>query len=434
MDDSNTTPTADAADDTSGGDQTPGAQPSTTSLTETTRALTQSIDTVKQLLAAGLLDAKALGIDTPTVAAPAPQGQAGRDAARQGSLPDWFLVPGEPITVRDLMEKTRRGLKPETARAYGSYLDFLANGWTTCEPDQAPETHYAGIGDRWAHQVLPSDLEEALRFVELRARQAGARRAAIREAVGRAALPATGVGARYNAVGAWRRAFEVAVKDRHLASQFNPAKDVKKPRRLTGTRRPLTQTQIEEFWAVVRNTGNDPDLDELLCLTVIISGARREGLFNLTIGGIDLEECTIRLDEKFDKVVDQPVPDWFAHELYDFAVSRGASGRSDAVFRTLPRPGATGRPVTDRRLDNIFQRLQSVLRWADRQQVTAHTLRHHAIALVERSSSRAVAIRFARHEPEDTNTLYGRASAKEVAQAVIRLHGGDHPWLHRDDT
>jgi hypothetical protein len=282
--------------------------------TSATRALIDSVDTVKQLLAAGLLDPATLGIapndgHSAGGAGETVEGTAQSDAARQGSLPTWFLVPGEPITVRDLMAKTRRGLKPETARAYGTYLDFLADGWSTTEPGHAPVQRYAGLGDRWAHEVLPSDLEEALRFVEQRALESGARRAAARESVGRTPIASTGVGACYNAVGAWRRAFEVAVKDRHLARQFNPAKDVKKPRRITGKRRPMTQPQTDEFWAVVCNTGNDPELDELICLTIIVGGTRREGLFNLTLGGLDMAECTIRLDEKFDKVVDQPVPD-----------------------------------------------------------------------------------------------------------------------------
>lgn len=181
------------------------------------------------------------------------------------------------------------------------------------------------------------------------------------------------------------------------------------------------------------NSGNDPELDELLCLTVIVAGARREGLFNLTLGGLDRQECTIRLDEKFDKVVDQPVPDWLIDRLHRFAISRGATRLSDPVFRSRRLRRAPGAPVTDRRLDNIFQRVQSMLPWADKNQVTAHTLRHHAIALIERSSFKAVSLKFARHEPEDTNDLYGRASAKEVAQAVVRVHGGDHPWLHGDD-
>ena len=191
---------------------------------------------------------------------------------------------------------------------------------------------------------------------------------------------------------------------------------------------------MNDFWSIVRSTGNDPELDWMICQTILISGARREGLLNLTLGWIDRDQCTIKLDEKFDKKVDQPVPDWFVHMLHDFAASRGATHPNDKVFRQLKSAdGSPGRPITSRRLDNLFQRVQSLLAWADRDQITAHTLRHHAIGLVERHAGRQVASAFARHEPEDTSGLYGRASREEVAQAVINIHGGRHPWAGSDD-
>jgi integrase len=187
---------------------------------------------------------------------------------------------------------------------------------------------------------------------------------------------------------------------------------------------------MEDFWAVVKGTGNDPELDELVCQTILITGARREGLTNLVLRGIDRDECTVRLDEKFGKIVDQPVPDWFVERLWAFAVARGASKPTDQVFRLGPRrDGTMGKPITSRRLDNVFQRVQSMLAWADKQQVTAHTLRHHAIELVERHAGKQVPAGFARHEPGDTSGLYGRASREEVARAVVDLHGGHHPWL-----
>jgi integrase len=282
--------------------------------------------------------------------------------------------------------------------------------------------------------VLPSQLEELLAFVKRRALVHGARRAAGRHSVGRAVRESDGVGACYNAVGAWRHVFEVAVKDRHLARQFNPAQEIKKPKRSTGKRRPLKAEQINELWPIVRSTGNDPELDWMLCQTILITGARREGLLNLTLGWIDREQCTVKLDEKFDKKVDQPAPDWFVHLLHEFAVARGASHPDDQVFRLLPDPdGNPGTPITSRRLDGLFQRVQSLLAWADRDQITAHTLRHHAVAMVERHAGRQVAMAFARHEPEDTTGLYGRASREEVALAVVDLHGGTHPWTTTDE-
>lgn len=374
-------------------------------------AVAQAVQTVRDLMRAGLLDPAALGLSP---------------AGEQGSRP---LVPGDRIRLRDLVVKTLRGLEGSSSRrTYETYLTFLAEGWPAAAPPE--EKLYPGLGDRWADEVLASDLEQALGWVERRAVLSAAWRAERREAAKRAVHTSGGAGARYNAVSAWRRLFSTAVKDRHLAKEMNPALDVAKPRRSYGSRRPLKDEQMQQFWELVGGTGDDPELDVMLCQTILISGARREGLFNLTLGGIDLEECTVRLDEKFGKVVDQPVPDWFARELHAFALSRGAHKATDAVFRTRPRNGRPPRPATARRLDYIFQRLQAAYAWADRAQVSAHVLRHHAIALVERQSKKAVSLAFARHEPEDTNDRYGRASAKEVAQAVVALHGGTHPLLH----
>ena len=381
-------------------------------------AMREAMDYVKAMLDSGLIDASSLGLTTIVEQpATAPLREA--------------LVPGTPITVRDLVAKARVGLKESTHRTYGSYMKLLVEGYT----DSLDKTlTHPGLGDEWAHEVLPSELEKMLAFVRRRALVHAERRAESRHDVGRAVRDSNGDGACYNAVGAWRRVFEVAVKDRHLAKQFNPAQEVKKPRRSTGNRRPLKYDQMNEFWSTVRSTGNDPELDWMICQTILISGARREGLLNLTLGWIDRDECTLKLDEKFDKKVDQPVPDWFAQLLHDFAVSRGAKHRNDQVFRLVQRAdGSPGRPITSRRLDGLFQRVQSLLAWADRDQVTAHTLRHHAIGLVERHAGKQVSSAFARHDPEDTSSLYGRASREEVAQAVIQIHGGHHPWAEKHD-
>ena len=44
---------------------------------------------------------------------------------------------------------------------------------------------------------------------------------------------------------------------------------------------------------------------------------------------------------------------------------------------------------------------------------------------------KAVSTRFARHELGDTNEQYSKASELEMAAVVVRLYGGDPPWLHR---
>ncbi|MCF6744888.1 hypothetical protein E9529_11465 [Blastococcus sp. KM273128] len=98
-------------------------------------------------------------------------------------------------------------------------------------------------------------------------------------------------------MGAWRRMFKVAVKDRHLAKAFDPSQEISKPKRSDGTRMAFEQFQLDDVWAVATGTGDDPVLDEHVLETILIAGARQEGILNLTLGGLDHVECTIRLDE-----------------------------------------------------------------------------------------------------------------------------------------
>jgi integrase len=150
----------------------------------------------------------------------------------------------------------------------------------------------------------------------------------------------------------------------------------------------------------------------MVCETILVSAARVEGLLNLTIRGIDLEECVLWLDEKNDKLVPQPVPDWFAAKLMQFARSRGAVDKDDPVFLKRPRGRRPAAPITQRRMDNnLFGRLQAAYEWADTDQVTAHVLRHHAITVVERLAGKAVARAYARTPPATSTTSTPRPAA-----------------------
>lgn len=252
-------------------------------------------------------------------------------------------------------------------------------------------------------------------------------------AAGRVIRRASGDGARYNAIGAWRCLFEVAIRDRHLAEGMNPASKFKRPKREKGgSRMALECEHYDQMVALLSSTGDDPELDELILRFLDITGARQEGVLNLRIEDIDPTECTVRLREKFGTDIDQPVPDWFVQELLAFAQRRGAVLRGDSVFRKRVGPGLY-KPIGRRRFNYVFcDRLQSSYEWADKMQVTAHTLRHHAITKVQRHAGSAVSTAFARHAIVETNDIYTEASQKEVAKAVVDLHGGDHPWLHRE--
>ena len=370
---------------------------------------------VKQMLASGALTAEAIGLG----GTPPPVVVGARGA-------------GERIKVAALAKLALASCTKNTARTYGSYMRLLAYGEPTVTgPDGQP---YKGIGTLWSDEVLPSHLEAALKVVWARAKAGGEDRADRRESKGRVVRESDGSGAAYNAVGAWRKMFTVAVNERHLAEGFNPALKVKKPQRQPGRRLAIKEEHLREMLEFFGSTGDDPELDLMICRFILITGARQEGLLNLKFGGLDQDECTVRLDEKFGKVVHQPVPDWFMAELRAFALARGANRRKDRVF--VKRLASGGfRPITPRRFNSLFgDRLQALCPWADKTQTTAHTLRHHAVTVIERATSRAVATAFARHKPEGTNGIYTVASREEVAEAVVLVYGGDHPWLHGTDA
>jgi len=370
---------------------------------------------VKLMLASGALTAEAIGLGGGTPSAVV--------VGARGS--------GKRVKVAELATRALAGCSKNTARTYGSYMRLLARGEpTVAGPDGEP---YRGIGGMWADEVLPSHLKVALKVVWVRAKAGGEDRADRRESKGRVVRDTNGSGAAYNAVGAWRNMFTFAINERNLAEGFNPALKVEKPDRQPGRRLAIREELLRELLEHFGSTGDDPQLDLMICRFILITGARQEGLLNLRFGGLDPDECTVRLDEKFGKVVFQPVPDWFLAELQAFALARGSSQRKDPVFvKRLASGGFT--PITRRRFNSMFcDRLQAACPWADKAQVTAHTLRHHAVTVIERATSRAVATAFGRHKPEGTNGIYTVATREEVAEAVVLVYGGDHPWLHRSD-
>jgi len=97
------------------------------------------------------------------------------------------------------------------------------------------------------------------------------------------------------------------------------------------------------------------------------------------------------------------------------------------VFWYRARGSQPCRPLTGRRYDTLFQRVQATLPWADQVAFTAHGLRHTAGTLVERLAGTQVARRFLGHADRTVTDTYTDASEAEVAAAVARLTGQPHP-------
>ncbi|MGJ3227106.1 tyrosine-type recombinase/integrase [Micromonospora aurantiaca (nom. illeg.)] len=234
-------------------------------------------------------------------------------------------------------------------------------------------------------------------------------------------------------ISALRCLYSFAVADGLISEADNPAKRVPKPRRLASTRRALSEEQLSQVIRVAAATGDDPDLDLLLLRLHIETACRRGGALSLCRLDLDSNQCMVQLHEKGDTVRWQPVSPTLARRLAEHADERGASQLHDQVLRYR-----SGRPITSRRYDYLWQRLGKHLSWVAVQQVSAHWLRHTTLTWVERTHGYAVARAFAGHNGRSdasTTSTYVRADVYEVAAAVSALTGEPHPLvIHRADA
>lgn len=114
--------------------------------------------------------------------------------------------------------------------------------------------------------------------------------------------------------------------------------------------------------------------------------------------------------------------------LLAHAAERGDGDRNGQLLRY-----ADGKPITDRRYDYIFNRVQDALDWAKAMGVTAHWLRHTTLKWVERRFGIGVARAYAGHADSGsdlTTTAYTKADITEVAAALSALTGEPHPLAH----
>ncbi|MGD5408104.1 hypothetical protein QUS89_22695, partial [Xanthomonas citri pv. citri] len=117
-----------------------------------------------------------------------------------------------------------------------------------------------------------------------------------------------------------------------------------KPGKKPSSRRAFTRTEYSELWATVVSGGDDPELDALLVETVLVTGARREGLLNLNLNHLDAVRVSLWLDEKNGRVDEQPATADLLRRLAAFAHSRGSTHGSDPVFCFRDSIGGAGRP------------------------------------------------------------------------------------------
>jgi integrase/recombinase XerC len=238
-----------------------------------------------------------------------------------------------------------------------------------------------------------------------------------------------GRGAAEHLIGALRCMYNHAVADGLLTEAENPAARVPKPRRLPSTRMALPDSRLAEISTVAASTGDDPVLDSLIIRLHAETACRRGGALALTPEDLDSEQCLIRLHEKGGTERWQPVSPTLMTHLLAHAQSRGGLDSGERILRY-----ATGKPITSRRYDYLWDRLGEHLPWVKTQQVSMHWIRHTILTWVERRFGFAVAQAYAGHQEAargaramSSTGTYVRAGLPEVATALTVLTGERHP-------
>jgi integrase/recombinase XerC len=307
--------------------------------------------------------------------------------------------PTEIPTFAEYIPLVSQAVSDGTRRVYGTYWNRVVKAW----------------GPRLITSVTPLEISQLAEDIKTNIIPR-------RNARG-------GHGAAEHLIGALRCMYNHAVADRLLPEADNPAARVRKPRRLPSARMALPDVRLSEITAVAASTGNDPVLDSLVIRLHVETACRRGGALSLTPVDLDPQQCLIRLREKGGTERWQPVSPTLMTHLRSHAETRGGLDSGDRLLRYT-----TGKPITARRYDYLWDRLGEHLPWVRTQQVTMHWVRHTILTWVERRFGFAVAQAYAGHHAASRGAramsstgTYVRAGLPEVATALAVLTGEPHP-------
>lgn len=132
-----------------------------------------------------------------------------------------------------------------------------------------------------------------------------------------------GPNAAENFIAAVRCLYRHLENDGRLDQHHNPARRVTKPRRNASTRRALANTQLAELNDVVASTGDDPELESLICRLHEESACRRGCALALRPRDLDRQQCAILLREKGETARWQPVSPTLIRHLIAHHDERG---------------------------------------------------------------------------------------------------------------
>lgn len=229
---------------------------------------------------------------------------------------------------------------------------------------------------------------------------------------------AHGQGAAENFVRAARFFFRYAVAARWIGQ--SPADELTAPPRQDAPERPLTERELQDIWSAATGTGRDPDLDGLLLTFLRHTAARREGCLNLTLDHLDHGRLSVVLPEKRGRTRELPLRKSLLAELDAFGRARGADGIGSPVFRYK-----SGVPLTRRRFNSIFDRVDRHVGWTEPLDVGAHWIRHTTLADIAAVSDVRVAAAFAGHSPGSLGVIgrYTKVTWEDLCEAYEIVFG-----------
>jgi integrase/recombinase XerC len=339
-------------------------------------------------------------VSTHTI--PAGAGAAELDAARlllarMGINPTDLLTgatarPPAP-TFAEYVPVVSTAVSDSSRRAYNSYWKKIVDQWGERRLDEPTPSEIKQLGEHIRTNVV------------VRSNARG----------GRSAVE--------NFLTALRCLYNQAVADNLISEADNPARKVSKPRRLKSTRHAVPDARLAEINHVAATTGNDPALDTLLLRLHVETACRRGGALALRPADLDPGQCLILLRENGETQRWQPVSPTLMAHLQHHARERHAPPGERLLRYT------SGRPITHRRYDHLWERIGQHLPWVATQQISTRWLRHTTLTWVERNFSYATARAYAGHVDGDNSatTTYVRAEINEVAAALAALTGEPHP-------
>ncbi|UKD57079.1 site-specific integrase [Amycolatopsis sp. FU40] len=239
-----------------------------------------------------------------------------------------------------------------------------------------------------------------------------------------------GTSAAEHFIAAARCLYRHAELDRIITHPDNPAAHIPKPRRHPSLRRALTNTELHSINTAAAG-GTDPQLDTLLLRLHTETACRRGGALALTEHSLDPDQHLVLLKEKGGTTRWQPVSPTLMHALLDHARHRPAGTPDTPLLRYR-----TGKPITRRRYDSLWNRIGRAEPWIARHGITTHWLRHTTLTWVERHFGYATAQAYAGHSTQTSpahatsTATYVKATIHDVATALAALAGEPHPLAH----